>query len=1051
MTIILKMGHVLPYTSTSLIFVLLFIFGLSVLSFSYMMSKLFSSASIAAVCSAIMYLVTFMPFVIILSLEAVISATVKLIVCVSMSSAISYMFLYIARFEATGVGAQWSDITATADDEDLSIAAAAIMTLFDAALYLTIGYLLDRFFGPKSLQSSITNCTTSTEKAGVSIVNVSKIYHEGSRRAKVALNNVSIEMQKGQVTTLLGHNGAGKTTLINILIGMLKPSKGHITIRSETTSRTKVGVCPQRNVLFEELSASEHVALYAQLKSGLPLEELQDEVQSILRVLSLGAVAAEPVRRLSGGSRRRVCVALAFVARPQLVSLDEPTAGVDPAARRDIWSMIVKLRQGRTILLTTHHLDEAELLSDQIVIMHKGQVHTTGSPIEIKRSLGNGYRLSVLYPKQTSDWSNDDVQISTEERAKQLVAVVTSQVKNAALVEASETAVEMQLPLFDHDGVHNDFLQLCTSLESQQSALGFNVYSLECSTLEHVFFNICQQADSETAASTGISIEYNADTPSKSASTLSIKCDMTPLVPAEGPLKGSSWEQFCALLHARYLHYTRNRWLLFLLIVLPSLFVTTAMAFSLIRPPPDNEIALRLHPHLYRNSTQYLVPQPSVYNNSNTLDAAFSQRIMDILQSGMDARNWSITDTPECTCGETKQICELNEQHLNRPDMMVLPNSETLNDWILKTHDAFIEKRYGGFSSSLKNNITHLVVWYNNKGHHAMPAYINALNNALFKSLSGDREADITVYSHPLKISKEQISKDTVYQHVADAGISALVLVGYCLVSAGAAVYLVNARQRQEKRLQLLCGVTPAMYWTAALAADMIIIIINMIITVIVFEAFGFPVFVAKSNLPAICLLILLFGYACGTLIHVLEKLFTEASMANMILFCGNTFLGLAGITLLLILDVISESDATDNARWTLHKIFLVCPQFVLADGMLEIAKNTIQAQVLERFGMDTYKDPLTTSLIAYHYLALILVGTALLLLNLAIEYNLFEGILVRFRSESISETRSGEMEDLEVAAERKRVQVALAHRSDAPVRLPTIGNINAGKTPLLR
>ncbi|XP_028161410.1 ATP-binding cassette sub-family A member 7-like [Ostrinia furnacalis] len=98
------------------------------------------------------------------------------------------------------------------------------------------------------------------------------------------------------------------------------------------------------------------------------------------------------------------------------------------------------------------------------------------------------------------------------------------------------------------------------------------------------------------------------------------------------------------------------------------------------------------------------------------------------------------------------------------------------------------------------------------------------------------------------------------YQHVADAGISALVVLAYSLASAGAAVYLVRARTRQEKRLQLLAGVPPLRYWAAALAWDMLIIVINMVITAILMEAFHFPVFVEKNNLPAICLLILLYG-----------------------------------------------------------------------------------------------------------------------------------------------------------------------------------------------
>ncbi|CAB3232753.1 unnamed protein product [Arctia plantaginis] len=1041
-TIILYAGSILPTTDPSLVFVLLFIFGISMLSFCYMISKMFQSASLAAVCGAITYLVTFMPIVIILSLETVLYNSFKLVICLSMSSSLCYAFLYITRYEAHGAGAGWAQLwDSPSEGEDMSIGLATLMMLVDAVIYFIIGWLIDRYFGIRTLKTNITHCTTTNEKAGVSILNVSKVYNERSRRPKLALDNVSIELHKGQITTLLGHNGAGKTTLINILTGMLKPTKGHVIIRSEREAGTRLGVCPQHDVLFEHMSAREHVMLYAQLKGGHGKGELQAEVDKMLEVLSLGPVSSELVCRLSGGTRRRLCVALAFVGAPHLVSLDEPTAGVDPAARRDIWSMIVKLKEDKTILMTTHHLDEAELLSDQIVIMHKGQIHTTGSPIEIKRTLGNGYKLTVMYPER-ADINEMTEEINQEEKTKQLLTVVRDVVKNANVIDVNELEVEIGLPFFDMNGLNNNFLQLCSVLEAIQPALGFKSFTMDCSSLEQVFFNVCQQADTPLT-----NIEYTSSEsfPSKSASSSSIRTDRTPqqLVPPEGPMKGSAWEQFLALMYARYLHHIRNRWLLFMLIILPSLFVTIAMGFSMLRPPADNEISLKLDRNLYVNTTDFIVPRPS--KSSKTMDASFAERIMEHLMGGRHIKNWTTEDSPTCECHPKHQVCNAIPNMTVLPDMMALPDVNSLNKWLVDTQEIFIEKRYGGYSSSLKNDVTNLVVWYNNKGHHAMVSHLNALNTAILRARTHTPRASITTYTHPLKISKEQLSKATVYQHIADAGISGLLLIAYALISAGAAIYLVSSRRSQEKRLQLLCGVSPLLYWTTALVWDMLIMAINMGITAAVMVAFGFPVFVSRNNLPAICIMFLLYGYACGSLIHVAEKLFSEASMANMVLFCGNAFLGLSFIAILLIFDVISESEETDNARYVLHKIFLLAPQFALGDGLLEIAKNTIQAQVLGRFGMDTYQDPLGTNLITLHYSYLALVGTALMLLNLAIEYNCFEGLLVRFRSVSIPPPVPGELEPIEVTEERKRVHSTRLQAEPTIHGVSTIGNINRG------
>ncbi|XP_072945673.1 uncharacterized protein ldd [Epargyreus clarus] len=1035
MTAVLCAGRVLPRTDPSLVLALLLLYGFSVVTFCYMMSKMFNVASFAAVCTGLGVLTTYMPFILILSLEGVLLSPIKIFVCLFMSSAMTYGMWFITRFEAMGVGAHWGQIWETMEGSEMTLAYAMGMVFIDALIYAAIGFVIDRYFGFKPYRNNI-DCTNTGEKAGVSIINVSKIYNEGTRRAKLALDNVSIELEKGQITTLLGHNGAGKTTLINILTGAARPTSGTVALRAAGAAR--LGVCPQHDVLFEQLTAREHVQLYAQLKARAALQHVREEVDSILRVLSLGAAADERASRLSGGTRRRLCVALAFVARPALVSLDEPTAGVDPAARREIWSMIMKLRENRTILLTTHHLDEAELLSDQIVIMHKGQIHTIGSPIDIKRSLGSGYKLTVMYPDKQLHIQDEALQddVCIEEKTKQLLAVTRNVIKNANLVDVNGLEVEVNLPFFDPDGVSNNFLELCKVMEAGKNGLGYRSFEMDCSSLEQVFFQICNQADISMN-----SIEYDGAESSKSASSGSARRSRGPLVRAAGPRAGPAARQLLALLRARALHYARNRWLLFMLIILPSLFVSIAMGFSTIRPPADTEIALKLTRDLYEPTTDFIVPDPSIY--SKDIDDTLARRVMDILHYEKQFRNWTSEDSPTCQCVDTVHQCDLKNYTVDRPEMMVLPDVDTLNNWLIDSQQVYIQKRYGGFTSALYDNVTRVVAWYNNKGHHALPAYLNAVNSALLRAARGPR-ANITLYTHPLKISNEQLSKASAYQHVADAGVSCMLLLGYSLASAGAAVPLVAARRRREKRLQLLSGVPPVVYWGAALVADLAVILVNLAITATVLAIFQFPVFVYGKNLAAISVLIVLYGYACASLIHVMEKLFHEPSMANMMLFCGNTFVGVVGITILLILDIISESETTDNARWLLHKVLLLSPQFALGDGLLQIATNTIQALVLKQFGMDTYKNPLASTVTCYHFIALVTVGTALLLFNLALEYNCFDALLDRFRNQPAELAACDDDEDAGVAAERVRVRGALAAAAQ-PLRLRTIGNINAG------
>ncbi|CAG9128616.1 unnamed protein product [Plutella xylostella] len=463
------------------------------------------------------------------------------------------------------------------------------------------------------------------------------------------------------------------------------------------------------------------------------------------------------------------------------------------------------------------------------------------------------------------------------------------------------------------------------------------------------------------------------------------------------------------------------------------------MAFSMIRPPADHEVALRLSPDLYRGATQFVVPEPTIY--SSDIDPSYAERVMKIIEDSKMTHHWTETDTPQCSCTDVRQECTYSEPPGAPPAMVVLPNVTTANEWLVATQEQYIQKRYAGYSAALTNNQTIFTAWYNNKGAHALPAALAGVSGARMRG-AGGAGAAIETSSHPLQISQEQLSRSTLLQHVADAGIAGMLLLAYSLIPAGAAIYLVRERTRREQRLQLLCGTSPAVYWASAALWDQLIIVLNICITACVLLLFGFPVFVWRDNLAAICLLLFMFGLACNALIHVSQRLFSDASLANMVLFCGNAFLGLSGLAILLILDIISESEATDNARWTLHKIFLLSPQFALGDALVEIAKNTIQATVLARFGMDTYASPLWDPLLSYHFTALALLTIVLTAFNLALEYDCFEGIISRFRP-----PYSPPPGPLSAAAAAERSRVARLNVA-RPSGVRTIQNINAGFEP---
>lgn len=202
------------------------------------------------------------------------------------------------------------------------------------------------------------------------------------------LRGVDLDAWEGEIVGLLGPNGAGKTTTVDLIAGLERPTTGTVTVlgvdpeRHRSTITASVGVQPQAAALFPTLTVDETLRLFASFHDDpLPLAELRDRV-------GLTQVRRTRVKHLSGGEERRLLIAIALVGRPTLVLLDEPSAGLDPEMRRDIAQLIRDIRAaGATVLMTTHHLDEAQQLCDRVAIMAEGRIVLSGSPDDLAREL----------------------------------------------------------------------------------------------------------------------------------------------------------------------------------------------------------------------------------------------------------------------------------------------------------------------------------------------------------------------------------------------------------------------------------------------------------------------------------------------------------------------------------------------------------------------------------------------------------------------------------------------------------------------------------------
>ncbi|GLD55049.1 retinal-specific ATP-binding cassette transporter-like protein [Lates japonicus] len=468
---------------------------------------------------------------------------------------------------------------------------------------------------------------------GVCIQDLVKVFGSSSR---LAVDGLSISFYESQITAFLGHNGAGKTTTMSILTGMFPPTSGTATIYGKDirtdmdTIRLSLGMCPQHNILFQHMTVAEHILFYSLMK-GRPIAEAEEEVENMLQDLGLPHKRDELTQNLSGGMQRKLSVALAFVDGAKVVILDEPTSGVDPYSRRSIWDLLLKYRAGRTVIMSTHHMDEADLLSDRVAIISQGRLYCCGSPIFLKNCFGAGFYLTLVRrmkqdtPKASCDCTEDcscncskcskfkanveEIQAADRQMdgdMESITALVHHHVPQARLIEVIGQELTFLLP--NRNFQPRAYASLFRELEETLVDIGLSSFGVSDTSLEEIFLKVTADGNATNRKCTQETDGANGQGP----------CDVL-----EGGAGRGSYQvrglcltikQFFALLIKRLHHATRSYKDFFAQIVLPASFVFLALTFTLIVPPFGEYPSLTLSPWMY--GRQY-----TFFSNERPMDA----------------------------------------------------------------------------------------------------------------------------------------------------------------------------------------------------------------------------------------------------------------------------------------------------------------------------------------------------------------------------------------------------------------------------------------------
>nr|UOU03310.1 ATP-binding cassette subfamily A1-like 3 [Brachionus rubens] len=834
-TIILKYGSIFPESNFGLIYLSLLSFSYSAIMLSFFVGSFFNKTNLASLIGILTYFISYLPFILVMSLKYEIAFASKFFLCLFAATGFGYSSLYISWYEQQGKGLQFEDIwKSPITNDSMNFGYSILILILDGCIYGILGWYVKKIFPGRygasqpwyfiftlkywSQSIFFRFCITkkietneffnkdgsikekSKEKdryiedeptkipVGISIKKLTRKFGE-----KTVVDNLSLNFFEGQITALLGHNGAGKSTTINILTGIYTPTSGTALINGRDvryeydTIRKNIGICPQHDTLFEFMTVKEHLKFYGVLKGNLVGKQLKEEIEDMIVRMGLSNYENAYASSLSGGLRRRLEVAIAFVSGSKTVILDEPTSGVDPYNRMKIWDIILEFRAGRTIVLTTHYLEEADVLSDRIAIIHQGKLQCCGSSLFLKNRFGSGYILTIDKRISSSSTASLSKQMMMESKAlsnQKIHEFVQKRIPGAILTRQLNNTLNLTLPYSQKSNFKNFF----NSLDKNKNSLEIASYGISDTTLEEIFLLLTTRDDNgdlsqplngvnrlaeavkfnpdnklsttlESDRDSGYAIEMGSldntldkVLPKISNPNITLNTSMDTLshftslgMPVRyTKMKGKELylHQFGSLLLKRFHHYRRNLRVFITNIILPCLFVAISMAFTTIKPTQVFQPKIEISPIIYKPNNLLLTLDRTsdVYLNriSDEYKKAFKSSCAnkDSSASKKSINSYLCSLIPNDDCPLIYQHLykeKLNQQTID-DSLNLAPASAncSVEPYLIETHTENINNRFGGITygdslitDTIYENNSKILIWFQNQAFHSMTSYLH--------------------------------------------------------------------------------------------------------------------------------------------------------------------------------------------------------------------------------------------------------------------------------------------------------------------------------------
>ncbi|XP_075216775.1 phospholipid-transporting ATPase ABCA3-like isoform X2 [Lycorma delicatula] len=906
----------LPQTSPIIIWLLLILFMNAATVSLFVVCAFFHRPLIASSVGMCFY---FLPFTILKSLMPTAMSSgmaplwIKLLLSLLPTYLASEGFDIIFALNNRGNGVHWYNLfeKPAGEKNDLSMGLVFIMFVVDLFIYGTLTWYIDNVrpgpYGRAKPWYFIFNVVhrgnddillipddendsvhfeppPSDLNVGLSIRNLTKTFPPNV----YAVNGVNIDIYKGQITALLGHNGAGKTTTMSILTGMYSPTSGTILKHISDTKcinifdnmdefRQDLGLCPQHNMLFPYFSVIEHLLFFGMLK-GLTIDEARKSGHQLLQTLNILEKSNVKVDQLSGGMKRKLSLAISLIAEPKVLVLDEPTSGMDPESRREMWDILLNIREGRTIIITTHFMEEADVLGDRIAIMDHGKVRCYGTSMFLKKVYGAGYFMTLLTkPQADSNFITD---------------IVRNSVPGSKLRSHHQGQLVYNLPTESSSA----FASLFFELETRKSELFITSIGISCTTMEEVFLKVGEISEMEKNAETDKSSNNSHENQTFNRST-----STEYLSPKKVTGLRLFFQQFSVLFMKKIKFTYRRLWnyifFTFLSVVMISVALRSSSPVSNSPFPP-----LKISSATY-TGTEVLV----TYVNKTAVDKyvqIYKNSIKDNIVKDISGGN--IID----------ELMSQAKKNIERYRIKMVFAS----DWT-------------GANST--------VGFYSSLATHSSAVSLNAITNTILKALSVDKTSSIVVTNHPLtKFSTDPCSAAFNEFNTYLFGLTWAVTVpfGMLFVLANFIAFPLFERISVTKHLQLMTGLSPLTYWVAAYIWDYLLFLLTSFLFLIPIHFFDYMnIFHGAREIGVFYLIVNLYGFSGLLFAYFFSFLRKSPAGAPSAFIFYNTIFGALGSVVVTVLKAIGYLEGIKHT--IINSILLLNPYYTVSLALVNFSK----------------------------------------------------------------------------------------------------------------